>query len=157
MSDYKHGGWTQNKHLYSVWCSMKSRCQNTNHRQYKDYGGRGITVCDEWKDFTEFREWALSSGYVDGNCYCSIDRIDVNGNYEPSNCRWANRKEQMNNRRVNVFLTYKGETRTLAQWADTLGICYSTFMSRYDRGWSIERIATTPVREYGKEDTRCQY
>ena len=128
-----------------------SRCQNPNHKQYKDYGGRGITVCEEWKDFSVFRKWALSNGYVDGVDYCSIDRIDVNGNYEPSNCRWANRKMQMNNRRANVLLTYNGETKTLAQWADTLGICYSTITSRYCRGWSIERIANTPVRVYGKE------
>lgn len=151
MSGYKHGGWINNRHLYTVWSDMLSRCRNRNHRQYKDYGGRGIAVCEEWKDFATFREWALSNGYVDSKDYCSIDRIDVNGNYEPSNCRWANRKEQMNNRRVNVLLTYNGETKTVAQWADSLGICYSTFMSRYDRGWSIERIANTPVRMYGKE------
>lgn len=156
MSGYKHGGWTNNRHLYTVWSGMLSRCRNKNHKQYKDYGGRGITVCEEWKDFSVFREWALSNGYVDGGDYCSIDRIDVNGNYEPSNCRWANRKVQMNNRRVNVLLTYNGETKTLAQWADAFGICYSTFMSRYDRGWSIDRIATTPTREYGKERSSCR-
>lgn len=154
MSGYKHGGWINNRHLYTVWSDMLSRCRNKNHRQYKDYGGRGITVCQEWKDFPTFREWAFATGYVDGNNRekCTIDRIDVNGNYEPSNCRWANRKEQMNNRRVNVLLTYNGETKTLAQWADTLGICYSTITSRYCRGWSIERIANTPVRAYGKEN-----
>lgn len=159
MSGYKHGGWIQNRHLYNVWSCMRSRCHNKNHPQYKDYGGRGISVCNEWNDFRVFREWALSNGYVDRNNRddCSIDRIDVNGNYDPSNCRWTNRKVQMNNRRANVFLTYKGETKTLSQWADALGICYSTFMSRYDRGLSIERIVTTPVRVYGKDGVRCPY
>lgn len=157
MSGYKHGGWTNNRHLYTVWSDMLSRCRNQNHKQYKDYGGRGIIVCEEWKDFPTFREWAFATGYVDGDNRekCTIDRIDVNGNYEPSNCRWANRKVQMNNRRVNVLLTYNGETKTLAQWAEALGICYSTITSRYCRGWSIERIANTPVRVYGKENEQC--
>lgn len=153
MSGYKHGGWTNDRHLYGVWGSMLSRCQNTNHRQYKSYGGRGITVCKEWKDFTVFREWAYSNGYVDGEnkLKCTIDRIDVNGDYEPSNCRWATAKEQMNNRRVNTFLTYNGETKTLSEWADYIGINYSTFMSRYSRNWSMKRIVETPTHSYRKK------
>lgn len=152
MSDYKHGGWANNRHLYNVWSGMLSRCRNKNHKQYKDYGGRGITVCKEWEDFGTFREWALSTGYVDGNnkFKCTIDRIDVNGNYEPGNCRWATAKEQQNNKRDNVFLTYNGETKTLSQWADTIGIKYTTFMNRYYRGWSIDKLITQPLGKYRK-------
>lgn len=152
MSGYKHGGWTKNRKLYRVWGGMLSRCNNPNHPLYKNYGGRGVTVCKEWHDFAVFREWAIANGYVecDNRNKYSIDRIDVNGNYEPSNCRWADCKEQMNNRRCNTFVRYNGVTKTLAQWADYFGMNYSSFMSRWSRGWTMDRIASTPIRHYGK-------
>ena len=98
--------------LYKVWKSLKQRCTNKNDPRYKDYGGRGITYCEEWKEFKPFYDWAMANGYKDeplksGRNKLSIDRIDVNGNYEPSNCRWATDKEQANNTRFNMLLEEK--------------------------------------------------
>jgi hypothetical protein len=93
---------------------MKQRCYNENHSSYKRYGGRGITVCDEWKnDFVEFRNWAINNGYKDG---LTLDRINNNGDYEPSNCRWATLLEQANNKSNNRYITYDGETKTYSEW-----------------------------------------
>ena len=152
MSGYKHGGWIRDRKLYRIWGGMRSRCNNPNHSLYKNYGGRGIKVCKEWNDFSAFREWAVTNGYVEGDNRrkCSIDRIDVNGNYEPMNCRWATAKVQMNNTRRNTVVEYEGMKMSLAQWADCFGMNYSSFMSRWSRGWSIDRIANTPIRAYGR-------
>lgn len=87
--------------LHNIWLGMRSRCHSKGHSGFKNYGGRGITVCDEWDDYCVFKDWAISNGYADN---LTIDRIDVNGNYEPSNCRWVTYKEQAKNKRVNQFL-----------------------------------------------------
>lgn len=113
-----HGG--SGTRLYSIWKGVRNRCFYLNSKNYERYGGRGITVCEEWKDnFVNFRDWSLSNGYKEG---LTIDRIDNNGNYEPSNCKWSTNKEQQNNKENNVLITYQNETKTLSQWAEEKGI-----------------------------------
>lgn len=121
--------------LYRIWQDMKRRCYNINDEAYSYYGGRGISVCIDWiDDFQSFYDWSIRNGYADN---LTIDRIDVNGNYEPSNCRWATQKEQMNNTRNNHLLTFNGKTQTIAQWSEELQINYSTIHGRLRRGCSV--------------------
>lgn len=123
--------------IYSIWNSMKSRCNNENTEHYAEYGGRGISVCSEWNDnFKSFYDWSMSHGYSDD---LTIDRINVNGNYEPSNCRWATQKEQQNNRRNSIVISYNGKERTLSEWSEELGIDYHKLLMRIKRGWSAEK------------------
>lgn len=130
--------------IYKEWRSMINRCETKSWRDYHNYGGRGISVCNEWREsFNAFYEWAISNGYNDS---LTLDRLNVNGNYEPSNCRWATNKEQANNKRNSRYLTFNGKTQTLQQWADELGIKSVTLHSRLDKyGWSIDQALTTPV------------
>jgi hypothetical protein len=124
---------------YKAWQKMKDRCFNENNSHYEGYGGRGITVCSRWMDFENF--------YKDmGECPegCSIDRIDNDSSYMPSNCRWATTSQQMNNTRRNVVIQFNGESLTVAQWENRLGINKGTAYHRLRRGWSIERALTTP-------------
>ena len=139
---YKHGG--KGTKLYEVWCSMKRRCELPSVQSYKRYGGRGISVCEKWKEsFVEFRDWAYKNGYKDG---LSVDRIDNDGNYEPSNCRWVTMKEQANNQSVTLKIEYKGEKKTLSEWAEILGIKRHTLYHRiYKLGWSTERAFSEKV------------
>lgn len=131
--------------LYRIWCGMKQRCNNPNHKRYKDYGGRGITICSEWDNSYEiFREWAMDNGYNDD---LTIDRKDNDGNYEPQNCRFVDMKFQSNNRRNNRLITFNDTTHTLMEWSDILGLDRHIIESRMDKlGWSIERALTTPVQ-----------
>lgn len=124
--------------IYRIWSQMKTRCFNSKDDHFKDYGGRGISVCDEWKnDFKTFHDWALEKGYSDD---LSIDRIDSNGNYEPSNCRWATSYEQTNNRRTTVILELDGERHTLSEWSKIKGIGYQTLFARYKSGKTPDEI-----------------
>lgn len=138
--------------IYGVWNAIIQRCCNPNQSSFKNYGGRDIQVCDEWKTFDLFYEWAKQSGYVDvaARGECTIERIDVNGDYCPTNCKWVNMQEQANNKRNNHRLLYDGECKTLAQWARSLNIPYDCLKQRINRlGWSAEKALTTPVGEGG--------
>lgn len=129
--------------LFKIWSSMHERCERVKHPHYDAYGGRGIKVCDEWKEYLPFAEWARNNGYTDE---LTIDRIDVNGNYEPSNCRWVTMKEQHNNKRNNRILLYHGETYTLTQLAEKVGMNKTTLKERINLGWSIEDAVNRPIR-----------
>ena len=136
LGKFKHGKY--GTRLYRTYASMKRRCYNKNVKDYKNYGGRGVRVCDEWtQDFMNFYNWAINNGYNDN---LTIDRINVNGNYEPNNCRWITMKQQENNRRNNVNLTYNGITKTITQWGQSLNIPRSTIFNRYYNGWTTEDI-----------------
>lgn len=132
--------------LYGVWCSMKSRCGNPNVPTYQLYGGRGVQVCDEWEhSYESFRNWAYENGYDEtaARGECTIDRIDCNGNYEPSNCRVVSQREQMNNVRYNRRYTYNGENHTIAEWARIVGMPYQRLLDRLTRyGLDIEKALT---------------
>lgn len=143
--NYKHG-LTHTK-IYSVLCRMKERCYNIKSKDYKNYGLRGIIICDEWlKSPQSFFDWAISNGYKEN---LTIDRIDVNGNYEPNNCRWITKKQQNNNRRTNKFITYNNETHTLAEWSEIVNIKYKVLHKRIKYfNWNIEKAFNTPVKIY---------
>lgn len=130
--------------IYEIWKNMKRRCYSETNKRYANYGGRGITICQEWQnDFYAFYDWAMANGYTDD---LTLDRINVNGNYEPSNCKWSTWKEQANNQTRNHYITYNGETKTLKQWSEAFSIPYGAFQHRVKRGWSMERIKNTPLR-----------
>lgn len=131
--------------LYLIWNGMKQRCENENDTTYKNYGARGITCCNEWQEFEPFYEWAMAYGYQDN---LSIDRIDVNGNYEPSNCRWVSRKEQDRNRRNTWNITFDGKTMCATDWEIELGFPKGTFYRRIKKlGWGIEKAFSSKIDE----------
>ena len=141
--EVKHG--QANTRIYHIWQNMKSRCRNKNNPRYKDYGKRGIDYCEEWEKFENFYEWAISQGY---SKELTIDRIDNDGNYEPSNCRWATTREQQYNKRTTHFVTFKGETKSMAEWAKTKNMSLQTLAARLNTyHWPVEKALETPVKE----------
>lgn len=128
--------------IYSIWNNMIMRCEDKNIPLYERYGARGITVCDEWKNFDNFYKWAMENGYSDN---LTIDRINYNGNYEPSNCRWAGIITQANNTRRNFYIEYQGETHTLAEWSRIIGFKYDLVKHRLYNGWDFETAIKTPI------------
>lgn len=126
----KHG--MRRSRLYNCWVNMRSRCNNQKNKAYKNYGERGITVCNEWDNsFEEFMKWALSNGYSEE---LTIDRIDVNGNYCPNNCRWATTEQQANNQRKTIRIEISGIEKSLKQWTNFMGWKYGTYTARHVNG-----------------------
>ena len=134
----KHGHATPPTKTYKAWQSMKERCYNPKYKGWSRYGGRGIKVCDRWLKFDNFLadmgEFRLAM---------TLERINNDVDYEPSNCKWASLKEQARNRVDNHFLTYNGETRCMAEWAEVLNIKYDVLKDRVRRGWDLEKIHIT--------------
>ena len=135
--------------LFHIWQDMRKRCYNKNASNYERYGGRGITVCDEWKEkYEPFRDWAKENGYKET---LSLDRIDNDGPYSPENCKWSTEKEQANNRRSTHFLTHNGETHSIKEWSKITGIARSTIGNRIKAGCTPEEALSRPVRRKKEE------
>lgn len=139
----------EEKALAAIFHNIENRCYYPYAHAYENYGGRGITICKEWeRNMPAFREWALNNGYKLG---LSIDRIDPNGNYEPSNCRWVPLEEQLWNRRNTVYITYNGETHNVKEWSEKTGIPITTIRYRLKRGFSTEDVLHKPCRTKRKD------
>lgn len=129
--------------LYSIWRNMKSRCTNPNKPDYKYYGANGIRVCDEWNDYSNFKEWAINNGYQDG---LTLDRRVGNENYCPENCRWITIQEQQNNKKNNHILEFNGEQHSISEWSRILKVDRELIKDRILAGWDVERALTEPVK-----------
>lgn len=146
-SKYKHG--MHKTRLYRIWQGIRDRCENGRKEKHRHYFGRGIVVCDEWQDFASFAEWSESSGYSDR---LEIDRIDNDGNYEPTNCRWVTRRQQCNNRRITKYVTAFGETKPLADWSRDIRckVSYNVLNARIRLGvMTPEEAIETPKQPNG--------
>ena len=134
MKHEKHG--KRKTRLYRIWANIKTRCYNTNDPHYERWGGKGIIMCDDWKNsFKAFYDWAIANGYNDK---LTIDRIDNNGNYEPLNCRWTTVAEQNQNKKNVILLSYNGVTMSCGAWSKKLNLGKNTIRLRYNKGWTIE-------------------
>jgi hypothetical protein len=141
-----HGASKRDRKLYECWNGMMQRCYNPKHRQFKDWGGRGITVCDEWaNDPNAFIDWALGEGDFELGLW--LERRDNDGNYCPENCCFVTQTEQNRNQRKTRHITYKGRTMTMRQWSLKLGLSAAGVKNRLRMGWSVERALTTPKRK----------
>ena len=139
-------------HLYSIWMKMKARCCNPDLDRYKDYGGRGIEICREWlDDFDNFADWAHANGYVIG---LTIERDNIDGDYEPSNCRWIPLKDQALNTRQTKWIEYNGEKKPLVTWCRELNLPYDATHNRISSGWSIEDAFSIPMFDASKSWTK---
>lgn len=133
--------------LYHIYMTMKARCGNPNNHKYARYGGRGISICNEWtSDFMTFYNWAIINGFKQG---LSIDRINLDGNYTPENCKWSTPKEQARNTSTNRNIAFLGKTKCLQEWANEMGIKRETIAMRLNKGWSIGDTFNTPLRGNG--------
>lgn len=138
--NYKHGG--AGTRLYEIWCGMRKRCNNPNSKRYKNYGGRGIKIANEWEEYEEFQRWAVENGYQDG---LTLERKDVDGDYCPENCTWIPLKSQALNKTSNIKIEIDGIEKPLSEWCKQFGLKYSTAYSRIHRGIDPEDAIKTPV------------
>lgn len=135
--------------LYKIWIDMRSRCRNKNLKCYKNYGGRGINVCEEWNEYKNFYEWSINNGY---NTKLTIDRIDTNGNYEPANCRWITKREQENNKRNNIFDYFNGELITMSQFSEKTCQNFSRISYMYHK----KKMSFDEINDYFTyHESRC--
>lgn len=143
LQSVKHGLW---KHpLYSVWSGAKRRCTNPDDRDFKHYGGRGITFNSKWmNNFKLFYDWAINNGWTEG---LQLDRIENDKGYHPNNCKFSTSKQNCRNKRNNIRISYNGETKTLTEWAIVANMAYSCFWHRYKRGMEIKDIIETPIKK----------
>lgn len=123
--------------LHRIWCGMRQRCNDPAYPAYRIYGGKGVTVCEEWSDFQSFYDWSMENGYRED---LTIDRIDSNGNYCPENCRWATMKEQQNNRTNNIRLSVFGIEKTISEWSEASGIPRATLDWRVKNHWAEDEL-----------------
>ena len=139
--------------IYKIWRGIEQRCYYPKHASYKYYGAKGIKVCQEWlEDFMNFYNWAINNGYSDD---LTIDRINVNGNYEPNNCRWINSKEQARNRGNNHLFTFRGETHCITEWAEIYNLSVGLLNNRISKcKWDFEKAITTPIRKKRMSNTK---
>lgn len=133
-----------NTRIHKIWSSMHERCERKSHEHFDCYGGRGIKICAEWDDYEKFREWTLNNGYKEN---LTLDRIDVDGDYCPENCRWSDWTTQQNNKRNNHNLTYRGQTKTISEWSRVTSINKTTIRARLMSGWCAEDVLNKPVRK----------
>jgi hypothetical protein len=139
----KHGV-SHTSPLYKTWSAMKQRCYNPKQTAYKHYGGRGIYVCDEWReDFAKFEKWCQENGYKKG---LEIDRIDNDRGYSAENCRWVTRRENMKNTRRNILVTYGGETKAVSDWCEQYELPHNVVTRRIDRKWPTEKLFIPSTR-----------
>lgn len=135
--------------VYKAWAAMKERCLNPANIHFESYGGRGITVCERWRN--SFADFIADMG--ERMSGCTLERIDNNGNYEPGNCKWATRREQQRNRRCNRILVVNGTAKCISAWAEEMGVTFSVISNRLSYGWSDEEAVLTPVRFRTKAKT----
>lgn len=139
--------------LYKLWSEMKRRCNNPNDNVFKHYGGRGIKYTEEWEKFSPFKKWALENGYYEGNRgECTLDRIDVNGDYCPDNCRWVSIKQQAQNKRNSFIIEINGIKKTISEWAEESGIPATTIFARIKKyNYTPSQAVFTPVYQPVKD------
>jgi hypothetical protein len=148
-----HGLRHENKRLYNIWLGIKQRCSNSKNHEYHNYGGRGITVYKEWLDYKVFHDWALASGYAPN---LTVERIDVNKGYFPSNCTWITLVDQQWNRRSSRYITINGITKHLTEWANQVGLRPSAITYRIDKmGWDEKKAVLTPSSRALSSKSTC--